>query len=139
MAQSVSDLHDVISDYLDIDEAVLRNGEELEKDLAEYKEKVGVLNNVIGGTCVTNHVCPIKMACLGCQAKIPQPEKKHELLEVIELSKDMEKRYSAMNLTVEVKKAKAMRKHARNELKEIDLIEKYREEQKYEPDIQFEK
>lgn len=139
VAQSVSDLHDVISDYIDIDEAVLRNPEELEKELEEYKEKVGVFNNVVGGTCVTNHVCPIKMACLGCQAKIPQPEKKHELLEVIELSKDMEKRYGAMGLTVEVKKAKAMRKHARTELKEIELIEKFREEQKYEPDIQFKK
>jgi len=139
IAQSVSDLHDVISDYIDIDEAVLRNPEELEKELEEYKEKVGVFNNVVGGTCVTNNVCPIKMACLGCQAKIPQPEKKHELLEVIELSKDMEKRYSALGLTVEVKKAKAMRKHARTELKEIELIEKYREEQMYEPDIQFKK
>ena len=139
MAQSVSDLHDVISDYIEIDEAVLRNPEELEKELEDYKEKVGVFNNVVGGTCVTNHVCPIKMACLGCQAKIPQPEKKHELLEVIELSKDMEKRYSAMGLTVEVKKAKAMRKHARTELKEIELIEKFREEQKYEPHIQFDK
>lgn len=139
VAQSVSDLHDVISDYIEIDEAVLRNPEELEKELEDYKEKVGVFNNVVGGTCVTNHVCPIKMACLGCQAKIPQPEKKHELLEVIELSKDMEKRYSAMGLTVEVKKAKAMRKHARTELKEIELIEKFREEQKYEPHIQFDK
>ena len=71
----------------------MRNPEELEKELEEYKEKVGVFNNVVGGTCVTDHVCPIKMQCLGCQAKIPQPEKKHELLEVIELSKDMEKRY----------------------------------------------
>lgn len=139
VAQSVSDLHDVISDYIDIGEAVLRNPEELEKEFEEYKENVGVFNNVIGGTCVTNHVCPIKMECLGCQAKIPQPEKKHELLEVIELSKDMEKRYSAMGLPVEVKKAKAMRKQARTELKEIELIEQYREEQKYEPDIQFKK
>lgn len=139
VAQSVSDLHDVISDYVDIDEAVLRNPEELEKELEEYKEKVGVFNNVVGGTCVTDHVCPIKMQCLGCQAKIPQPEKKHELFEVIELSRDMEKRFSLMNLSVEVKKAKAMRKHARNEIKEIELIEKYREEQKYEPHIQFNK
>ncbi|KEZ49898.1 tyrosine-type recombinase/integrase [Metabacillus indicus] len=139
VAQSVSDLHDIISDYIDIDETVLRNPEELEKELEDYKEKVGVFNNVIGGTCVTNHVCPIKMACLGCQAKIPQPEKKHELLDVIELSKDMEKRYSEMGLTIEVKKTKAMRKHARTELKEIELIEKYREEQEYEPDIQSEK
>ncbi|WP_410255504.1 site-specific integrase [Bacillus cereus] len=139
VAQSISDLHDIISDYIDIDEVVYRNPEELEKELEKYKENVGVFNNVVGGTCVTKHVCPIKMACLGCQAKIPQPEKKHELLEVIELSKDMEKRYSIMGLTVDVKKAKAMRKHARNELKEIELIEKYREEQKYEPDIQFKK
>lgn len=139
VAQSVSDLHDVISDYVDLDEAVLRSPEELEKELEEYKQQVGVFNNVLGGTCVTAFVCPTKMQCLGCQAKVPQPEKKHELLEVIELSKDMEKRYSAMNVPIEVKKAKAMRKHARNELKEIELIEKYREEQKYEPHIQFKK
>lgn len=139
VAQSVSDLHDVISDYVDLDEAVLRSPDELEKELGEYKENVGVFNNVVGGTCVTSHVCPIKMQCLGCQAKIPQPEKKHELLEVIELSKDMEQRYNSMGLTVEVKKAKAMRKHARIEIKEIELIEKYREEQKYEPQIRYDK
>ena len=79
VAQSVSDLHDVISDYVDLDEAVLRSPEELEKEIEEYKEKVGVFNNVLGGACVTDYVCPIKMQCLGCQAKIPQPEKKHEL------------------------------------------------------------
>lgn len=139
IAQSVSDLHDVISDYIDIDEAVLRNPEDLEKDLAEYKEKVGVFNNVIGGACVTSEICPIKMACLGCQAKIPQPEKKHELLAELNLTKLLEKRYSEMGLTVEVKKAKAMRKHIRTELKEIELIEKYREEQKYEPEVQIKK
>lgn len=139
VAQSVSDLHDVIADYVDLDEAILRSPKELEKELEEYKEKVGVFNNVVGGVCVTDYVCPIKMQCLGCQAKIPQPEKKHELEEVIELSKDMEKRFVTMNLPLEVKKARAMRKHARNELKEIELIKKYREEQKYEPQIKFDK
>ena len=59
-------------------------------------------------------------------AKIPQPEKKGELVEVVELSKDMEKRFISMGLTLEVNKAKQMRKLARNELKEIELIEKYR-------------
>ncbi len=139
VAQAMDDYHDIVADYVDLDEAVLRNPEELEKALQEYKQQVGVFNNVLGGTCVTAYVCPIKMQCLGCQAKIPSPEKKHELEEAIELAKDMEKRYAALNLPVEVKKAKAMRKHARNELKEIDLIEKYREEQKYEPHIEFNK
>lgn len=139
VAQRVSEYHDIIMEYIDIDEAVLRSPEELQQEFREYKENVGVLNNVIGGVCVTNMVCPTKMACLGCQAKIPQPEKKHELEEVIELSRDMEKRFSAMNLPIEVKKAKAMRKHARNELKEIELIEQYRKEEDYDPDIQFKK
>lgn len=139
VAQEVSQLHDIIMDYTDLDEVILRSPEELQQEFQEYKEKVGVLNNVIGGVCVTNSVCPVKMACLGCQAKIPQPEKKHELEEVIELSKDMEKRFSAMNLPIEVKKAKAMRKHARTELEEIKSIEQYRKEEDYEPDIQFKK
>lgn len=139
VAEKVGELHSVIANYVDLDEAVLRSPEGLQKEWEKHQAEVGVYNNVLGGTCVTNAVCPTKMQCLGCIAKIPQPEKKHELFEVIELSKDMEKRFTLMGLTVEVKKAKTMRKLARNELKEIELIEKYREEQKYEPPIQFKK
>lgn len=139
VAEKIGELHDVIANYIDLDEAILRSPEELQREWEEHKAKVGVYNNVIGGTCVTDKVCPVKMACLGCVAKIPQPEKKHELLETIELSKDMEKRFASMGLTIEVNKAKQMRKLARNELKEIELIEKYREEQTYEPNISFKK
>ena len=129
----------MIANYVDLDEAILRSPEELQREWEEYKAKVGVYNNVLGGTCVTDKVCPVKMACLGCVAKIPQPEKKHELLETIELSKDMEKRFVSMGLTIEVNKAKQMQKLARNELKEIELIEKYQEEQTHEPHISFKK
>lgn len=138
VAKKIGELHDVIANYIDLDEAILRSPEELQREWEEYKAKVGVYNNVIGGTCVTDKVCPVKMACLGCVAKIPQPEKKHELFETIELSKDMEKRFATLGLTVEVNKAKQMRKLARNELKEIELIEKYQEERTYEPNISFE-
>lgn len=139
VAEKIGELHDVIANFIDLDEAILRSPEELQREWEEYKAKVGVYNNVIGGTCVTDKVCPVKMACLGCVAKIPQPEKKHELFETIELSKDMEKRFATLGLTVEVNKAKQMRKLARNELKEIELIEKYQEEHTYEPNISFEK
>jgi integrase len=139
VAQSVSDLHDIISDYVDLDEAVLRNPEELEKEIEEYKEKVGVFNNVLGGACVTDYVCPIKMECVGCHAKIPQPEKKQELIHFIDWNKKSEEYYDSKGLKVEVKKLRSARKKARNELKEIELIEKYREEEKYEPHIQFDK
>ncbi|KFM95764.1 putative phage integrase [Bacillus clarus] len=139
IAEKVEELHSVISNYVDLDKAILRSPEELQQEWKEHKAKVGVYNNVLGGTCVTDKVCPVKMACLGCVAKIPQPEKKHEFIEVVDLSKDMEKRFASMGLTVEVNKAKQMKKFAKNELREIELIEKCREEQTYEPDVSFKK
>lgn len=133
VAQSVGELHDVIASYVDIDEAILRSPKELQKELEGHNSKVGVFNKVLGGTCITDYVCPSKMACLGCKAKIPEPEQEHELHEVIKLSKDMEERFAKIGLDVEVRKAKEMRKQARIELKEIESIKQYREEQQYEP------
>ena len=139
VAQTISNLHDIISDYVDLDEALTRTPETLEKELEEHKEKVGVFNNVLGGTCVTDSVCPSKMDCVGCYAKIPDPEKKHELLDYINWTKDSEKRFKSQGLEAEAMKFRKTRKHAQVELKEIELIEKYREEQQYEPRIQFDK
>lgn len=133
IAESVSELHDVISSYVDIDDAYLRSPQELQKEFDVHAEKVGVFNKVLGGTCVTDYVCPTKMQCLGCKAKIPEPDQEDELLEVIQLSKDMERRFKQLGLEVEVRKAKEMAKQAKIELKEIDLIKQYREERSYEP------
>lgn len=132
ISESVSELHDVISSYVDIDDAYLRSPKELQQQFDDHTEEVGVYNKVLGGTCVTNFVCPTKMQCLGCKAKVPEPDQEDELLEVIQLSKDMEKRFKKMGLEVEVRKAKEMAKQAKIELKEIDLIKKYREERHYE-------
>ncbi|MGE6517457.1 hypothetical protein [Lysinibacillus sphaericus] len=134
--ESVSEYHDSIASYQDIDDAYLRSPQELQKEFDDYREKVGVFNKVLGGTCVTDYVCPTKMQCLGCSAKIPEPDQEDELLEVVKLSKDMVKRFKQLGLEVEVRKAKEMAKQARIELKEIDLIKKYREERHYEPTIQ---
>ncbi|MEY9973489.1 integrase [Lysinibacillus sp. RC46] len=133
IAESVSELHDVISSYVDIDDVYIRSPQELQKEFDAYAEKVGVFNKVLGGTCVTDYICPTKMQCLGCKAKIPEPDQEDELLEVIQLSKDMERRFKQMGLEVEVRKAKEMAKQAKIELKEIDLIKQYREERSYEP------
>ncbi|MEK4170587.1 site-specific integrase [Lysinibacillus sp. FSL L8-0312] len=133
ITESVSELHDVISSYVDIDDVYLRSPQELQKEFDAHAEKVGVFNKVLGGTCVTDYICPTKMQCLGCKAKIPEPDQEDELLEVIQLSKDMERRFKQMGLGVEVRKAKEMAKQAKIELKEIDLIKQYREERSYEP------
>ncbi len=102
-AESVSELHDVISSYVDIDDAYLRSPKELQQQFDEHAEKVGVYNKVLGGTCLTDFVCPTKMQCLGCKAKAPEPDQEDELLEVIQLSKDVEKRFKQMGLEVKVR------------------------------------
>ena len=76
ITESVSELHDVISSYVDIDDAYLRSPKELQQQFDEHAEKVGVYNKVLGGTCVTDFVCPTKMQCLGCKAKVPGPAKR---------------------------------------------------------------
>lgn len=137
ISEKVGELQDVISSYVDLDDALLRSPEELKKEFKEYSENVGVFNKVLGGICVTDYVCPTKIQCLGCSAKIPEPEQENELLEVIELSKDMEKRFKEMGLEIEERKAKEMQKQATIELKEIELIKKYRKDQKHEAVIKY--
>jgi hypothetical protein len=44
-----------------MDEALLRSPEELQKELEEHGRKVGVFNKVLGGTCVTDFVCPTRI------------------------------------------------------------------------------
>lgn len=133
ISEKVGELHDVISGYVDIDDAYLRSPKELQQQFDKYAKQVGVYNKVLGGTCVTDYVCPTKMQCLGCKAKIPEPDQEDELLEVIQLSKDMEERFKEKGLEIEVRKAKEMAKQARIELKEIELIKRYRKERQYEP------
>jgi len=128
VSEAVGELHDVISDYVDVDELVLRSPEELQREFEEHQSKVGVFNRVIGGTCVTDFVCPTKMACVGCKAKIPNPEQEGELHELVALTYDMEKRFEAMGLDLEVKKARRMRREAKQELEEIFSIKEYLKE-----------
>lgn len=46
IAESVSELHDVISSYVDIDDVYLRSPQELQKEFDVHAEKVGVFNKV---------------------------------------------------------------------------------------------
>lgn len=51
------------------------------------------MSRVVGGICTIDAVCPTKMACLGCGAKVPRPEFKEELLAVYDWADESEKRF----------------------------------------------
>ncbi|MDQ8738153.1 site-specific integrase [Paenibacillus sp. LHD-38] len=139
IGQAVSDLHDNWMSYIDIQQGILRSPEELQRFYKEYSDKVGTMSKVVGGICTTDAVCPTKMACMGCAAKVPRPEFKTEIHQFLEWAVDSEKRFKTLNLPLEAKKMKLVQSRARNELKEIELVEKYVKDEKYDPTVRINK
>ncbi|TQR46391.1 site-specific integrase [Paenibacillus popilliae] len=139
IAESINQLQDNWVSYIDVQKGILRAPEELKEIYNEYRKKVGTLSKVVGGTCTIDSVCPTKMACIGCAAKVPQPEFKEEIMAYYKWADESQKRFEQLGLEVEARKMKVTKNRARNELKEIELIERYQKDQEYIPELQINK
>lgn len=137
--QAVSDLHDNWVSHIDIQQGILRGPEELKQFYDIYSQKVGTMSKVVGGVCTTDAVCPTKMACVGCAAKVPMPESKGELQDFYNWASESEERFKKMNLSLEAQKMRLAKNRTRNELKEIQLIEEYQRDEKYDPVVRISK
>jgi len=85
----------------------------------------------------TDSVCPTRLACVGCAAKVPQPEFKEELSTYLKWAEESEAMFIENGMLLEAKKMKISKNRAKNELKEIELIERYQKDEHYEPQIQI--
>src|SRR5690606_6100764 len=135
ITESVSSLYENWVSYVDIQKGILRGPEELKELYDDYREKVGTMSKVVGGICTIDSVCPTKMACVGCGAKIPRPEFKEEIIAFYNWADESEKKFQKLNLPLEEKKMKIAKSRARNELKEIQLIEKTQKDELHAPEI----
>ena len=84
VASVVTDFHFSMNTQVDMMKEVLRQPEELQELFKRQREISGPFSKTVGGTCVTNKICPTKLACIGCATKIPEPDQKHELLDYLE-------------------------------------------------------
>ncbi|MCY9659510.1 site-specific integrase [Paenibacillus chondroitinus] len=137
IGQAINDLHDNWVSHIDIQQDILRCPEELQEFYDEYREKVGTMSKVAGGICTTDAVCPTKMACIGCAAKVPRPEFKRDIEEFHKWASESEARFKKLNLPLEVQKMKIAKNRARNELKEIALIENYQKDASHDPIVRI--
>ena len=80
ISSSIQTLHENWVSYIDIQKGILRAPDELKDMFEEYRENIGTLSKVVGGICRIDSVCPTKMACVGCGAKVPRLEFKEEIL-----------------------------------------------------------
>ncbi|WP_208919910.1 hypothetical protein [Paenibacillus uliginis] len=102
---------------------ILRGPEELKEIYEDYREKVGTLSKVVGGICTIDSVCPTKMACVGCAAKVSRPKFKDEITAYYNWAYESEKRFEKLGLPLMARKMKISKNRARNELKEIQLVD----------------
>jgi hypothetical protein len=133
VSDAVEKWHIAVGVDLEIAQVVLRTVPEMEEQLKAYKEKVGTVNKTLGGICTLDRICPKQMACLGCAAKVPQPENKEELLQSYKFFDQQEKYFKKQGVNFEVQKCRQIKK----ELMEIASIEKFRKDEDFAPKIQF--
>ncbi|PGF22576.1 integrase [Bacillus thuringiensis] len=133
VADVISDFHTSMAATTNMMKEVLRQPEEIQTLFERQREISGPFSKTVGGTCVTNKICPTKLACVGCATKIPEPEQKHELLDYLEWAEKTKNHYQEKGYKLEVLKIKKTIHDAKVELKEIALIEEYRRDKENEP------
>jgi hypothetical protein len=135
VTEVVSDFHTSMHLQIDIMKEVLRQPEELQKFFERQREISGPFSKTVGGTCVTNKVCPSALACVGCGTKIPEPEQKHELLAYLKWAEGSKEFFEEKGNNLETMKMKKTIHDAKVELREIALIEEYRRDKENEPKL----
>lgn len=138
IAERTHGLMNQISSYIDVDDLVLRSPEELREQLEKAQQTHGTLAHVRGGRCLLSGECPIFFACIGCSAKIPDPAQRGELEEFQQTTLMQIERARKRGLKLEVIQYQKKLKQCEGELKEIEMIEAYREDEKREPEVHFE-
>ncbi len=121
--------------HINIAEAVKRSPKELQLMYEEAKNKVGTLNKVIGGVCTSHSFCPSKFQCVGCAAKVPEPDKKEELLKMKDWAQKSGQEWRAMGLLPEANRMNQVLRDCDKELFEIELMEAYRKDEHYKPQV----
>jgi len=137
LSEAVESMNNSMVSVLDIQKGIIRAPGELQEMYEEYKDRVGTLSKVTGGICTIDSVCPTRMACVGCGAKVPQPSFKDELQEYYQWASESQQKFEKLGLPLEAQKMKISKNRAKNELKEIELLERTIKDKNHEADIQI--
>jgi len=121
-----------------IEDAFVRAPAELQRQWEEAKQKVGSLARVIGGECCCHAVCPISFACTGCAYKIPDPQRREEMVQQRQWAGIRYEQVKCQGLGPETVKMQALIQRCDTELEEMNLMEEYRKDEAYHPELTLE-
>jgi hypothetical protein len=91
-----------IAAHIDIDRAVTRSPPELQQMYREAALRSGTLASVPGGSCTSHGFCKVHFTCIGCPAKVPDPDKRGQVLQKVEWARHQMEHYRREGLTAEI-------------------------------------
>lgn len=126
-----------IASHFNLKEFVTRTPEEMREQVEEAVKRTGTLNKVVGGSCTFHGLCIHGLVCPGCIHNIPNPEeRRHTIHQRDWAMKELD--YNLHNgLLIEAEKCKDLIRRYDLMLAEMDAIENYLEDEKYEVQIQI--
>jgi len=122
----------------EVEEAFVRAPTELQRQWAEAKNQVGTLAKVPGGDCTCHAVCPYSYVCTGCVYKIPDPARREEIVEQKQWALIRYEQVKRRGMGPETIKMQALVQRCDTELEEMNLIEEYRADETYQPELRIE-
>lgn len=121
-----------------VEEAFVRAPAELQQQLEEAKQHLGTLAKVPGGYCTCHAICPIAFACTGCVFKVPDPARREETVEQKQMAFVRLEQVKKRGLGPEIVKMEALIRRCETEEAEMTMIEVYRKDEQYEPQLSIE-
>lgn len=115
-----------IARNIDVGEAVLRSPAELQQLYRDAATRTGTLAEVVGGHCGAHGLCKVQFACIGCAAKVPDPSKRLQVEHRRKWAEHEIDYYRREGLLPDVHRLEQLVAAADTELREMDLIERYR-------------
>ncbi len=124
--------------HINVGESILRSPSELEQQYTEARKRLGTLNQVNGGDCTFNGFCPHGFSCNGCIHKVPNPSKRYQVEQKLEWAKIMLNFCEQEGLFPDAERMKQLIRNCEAELREMDLIEEYQEDEKCDAQLRIE-
>ncbi len=122
----------------EVEDAFVRAPVELQRQWEEARNQVGTLAKVPGGDCACHAVCPYSYVCTGCVYKIPDPARREEIVEQKHWALIRYEQVKRRGMGPETIKMQALIQRCDTELEEMNLIEEYRADETYQPDLRIE-
>jgi hypothetical protein len=118
-----------LASHIDVKEVLLRSPEELQEQFDEAVKVIGPLGDVPGGHCTYGSVCPGQRMCVGCPAKVPDPEKRDQIINKKQWAEQRLDYYVKEGLVMDAEKMRQTIRDCVVELEEMDVIEDFRRDE----------